>query len=390
MDFCRGLCRPFKVAATPRSQPCMLLVDRKLKIKCGGSGESAGRIFGHDVDGNDLMAMIQKPFQEQFQKALMMGHSNLFPSRQAVGILREKDSEIFDVTVLPCATRDQTTPFCLVLIDKFVEQTPARVASQREDTPQQSVLELPAYLADPEQEISWLSPTPVVSGDISESQGRVHSGLSCPSSLAYSSSGMSDEELPKRRFRPLITKESQTEAAQATGIDVAVETQIVWGKSGFRCTVCSKPPMPPGGPQLADEARNAAVLKRGAVWRNKQKRARLLDGLWTILLEHIGKIDASMYRLNFDGRKCWDNEGNRFELKLEPDKVLLAGGSLTGEGENILHLDRPNGIRVSYTRGGGSNHVPKLPQRTSQPALQAGEEAGMQRSFSTSAIPDRR
>lgn len=138
-----------------------------------------------------------------------------------------------------------------------------------------------------------------------------------------------------------------SELAQKSVAEVGTETFLVWSTNGFQCKNCTKPPVLPRSLKADDVARTFVPLDK------KKRRKNILDGMWTILMRDEEKVNRCLHRLCFYGKSCVDYEGNRWPVVITPEEVLLIGGKLTIEGDNLLHRDGRNGMRFSYTRGNG-------------------------------------
>lgn len=193
-------------------------------------------------------------------------------------------------------------------------------------------------------------------------EGSSSGGRSARPSLSFTSSissglSLDSSDLRRRSFVPLVNREVQvdTQALRKAYVKEAeTNTDIEWAKEGFRCTKCSRPPVRPGS--VTAEAA-ASLLFEPPRGRKKKKEVAGFDGLWTIVKNDESRINSCFGRLCFRGRRCVDHEGNHWQITNVDGRVLLAGSELTCEGENLFHLKRPNGIRVSFTRGSGGRTI---------------------------------
>lgn len=214
--------------------------------------------------------------------------------------------------------------------------------------------------------------------EVSSSGGpSVRPSLSFTSSI---SSGLSldSSDMRRRSFVPLVNREVQvdTQALRKAYVKEAeTNTDIEWAKEGFRCTKCSRPPVRPGSITAEAAASLFVEPQRG---RKKKKEVAGFDGLWTIVQNDQLRINSCFGRLCFKGRRCVDHEGNHWQITQVDGRVLLAGSELTCEGENLFHLKRPNGIRVSFTRGSGGRTI----ERSS-----SNERSGSSRSEQSNGSP---
>lgn len=210
------------------------------------------------------------------------------------------------------------------------------------------------------------------------------SRLDSSSSMDYSASAFSSIVSSEGRGLMLMDREIQTLKqgwVNVETLEFATNTDIVWGKQGFRCTKCSRPPVQAGSLKASDVAR---VLEVQKARRQKANRSPL-DGLWTILGRDEEIISPCLHRLVFRGRYCADNEGNRWQLASDGEKVMLAGGQLFTEGEHILHRMGRNGTQATYTRGPGGRPLPTA--RSDSPQSRSDSRASTPRvSVSTSSV----
>lgn len=212
-------------------------------------------------------------------------------------------------------------------------------------------------------------------GRLSDDANQHSSSTPLPSmsSLAYSArSSSSMKEPPSGQSTPTrqgllpqvepmqIAIPQQVQPRKNPTVDSDMNTVIVWEKEGYRCTNCSRPPLLPGTKSTVaqEAARNLAA--RSASRRKKLRRAdrlTLLQDVWTLVRSCEQNANDWLLRLSFAGNQCTDNEGNKWPVVFQKNKMYLLGGLLTFEGENLLHRDGRSGARFTFTRGDGGKKL---------------------------------
>lgn len=297
------------------------------------------------------------------RQAFETAKSSKMPCRVADVVLQ--GDEAVDVTFIPTCSGNGFEHLCLILLTKSGGRGPEKMEEMEEVIlpPPEAARDLSAPLSDVLTPVLPGVPERVDSGSLSRLSAGSGGGSG---SLGYSSSesglSLSSSDANRRKFVPLTDTLVQTDQWLLRGPeakDASTNTEIAWGRNGFRCTTCSKPPIMPGT-VTADQV-GPLMEAHGRKSRRKiAKTGSALDGLWTVILESQENINPCFHRLCFLGRKCVDHEGNRWYLAIHGSEVFLASGRVSLEGEYLMHIDRPNGLRASFTKGKGGRDLPPL------------------------------
>lgn len=164
--------------------------------------------------------------------------------------------------------------------------------------------------------------------------------------------------------------------------EVSVMTDIGWGKLGFECRRCKKPPLAPDAqdrslPALAstaakrrhskqmsrtpDASRGGAGNSAGVNQPSRNRsdsdtslphgvRAGLFDGLW-VLSSPMAGIHQWLHSLDIKGAVAWDGEGDSISiLQDEEGWPMLDGGRLVVQDDILVRMGRAGGMVLQYAR----------------------------------------